>query len=224
MLTGPADERVIDRIIAEARGIPLALLELPSGLTSSQLAGGYGLPGSELLPASVEDAYARSLRALPTDVRRFLVIAAAEPIGDPILLWRAAETVGIHVGATALAPASGLVQFGTRIQFRHPLVRSAVYGSASADDRRLAHAALAAVTDPIADPDHRAWHRSQSVPGPDEDVAAELEESCGRARAHDNVPASLPVGLTYREAWTGMPAMAKAAHVVYTAWPSAPVG
>ena len=190
VLTGPADERVIDRIVAEARGIPLALLELPTGLTSAQLASGFGLPGFEMKPASVEDHYARSLRELPQDSRRLLEIAAAEPIGDPILTWRAAEGLGIKVAAAGPAQASGLVQFGTRIQFRHPLVRSAVYRSASADELREVHAVLAAATDPIADPDRRAWHMSQSVSGPDEDVAAELEQSSGRAQARGGLAAA----------------------------------
>jgi DNA-binding NarL/FixJ family response regulator len=189
-LPGPVDDRIVDRIVAEARGIPLALLELPSGLSSAQLASGFGPHRSEIVPASVEDSYARSFRALPPAVRRLLVLAAAEPIGDPVLLWRAATTLGIDVAVARPAQASGLVQFGTRIQFHHPLVRSAVYRSASADDLREAHAALAAVTDPAVDPDRRAWHRSQAVSGPDEEVAAELERSAGRAQARGGLAAA----------------------------------
>ncbi|HET6987477.1 MAG TPA: AAA family ATPase, partial [Kribbella sp.] len=141
VLPGPVDERVIDRIVAEARGIPLALLELPSGLTSAQLASGFGPHSIEIGPASIEDSYARSFQALPDEVRRLLVLAAAEPIGDPVLLWRAATTLDIDVAVARPAQSSGLVQFGTRIQFRHPLVRSAVYRAASADDLREVHAA-----------------------------------------------------------------------------------
>ena len=190
VLSGPADPQVLDRIVAEARGIPLALLEVPRGLTSSQLASGFGLPGAEILPASVEETYIRALGELPSESRRLLVVAAADPIGDPILTWRAAESLGIHVAAAGPAEASGLVQFGTRIQFRHPLVRSAVYRSASPDELRLAHAALATATDPVADPDRRAWHKSQSVIGPDEAVAVELERSSGRAQARGGLAAA----------------------------------
>lgn len=190
VLPGPVDERVVDRIVAEARGIPLALLELPLRLTPTQLASGFGRQGAEVAPASVEDSYAESVRELPADVRRLLVLAAAEPIGDPVLLWRAAEMLGISVSVAGPAQASGLVQFGTKIQFRHPLVRSAAYRSASAEELREVHAALAAVTDPAVDPDRRAWHTSQAVPGPDEEVAAELERSAGRAQARGGLAAA----------------------------------
>ncbi|MEV4261137.1 AAA family ATPase [Kribbella sp. NPDC049584] len=182
VLPGPADERVLDQIVAESRGIPLALLEAPRTLDPAQLAGGFGLPASELVPRSVEETYIRALDELPADSRRLLVIAAAEPLGDALLTWRAAESLGIGLPAAGPAEASGLVRMGTRIRFRHPLVRSAVYRSAAPEEVRQAHAALAAVTDPGADPERRAWHRSQSVIGPDEDVAGELEESAARAQ------------------------------------------
>ncbi|MFC6157228.1 ATP-binding protein [Kribbella jiaozuonensis] len=190
VLPGPVDERVVDRIVAEAGGIPLALLELPSGLTSAQLASGFGPQGGGTAPATIEDSYARSFAELPADARRLLVLAAAEPIGDPVLLWRAASTLGIDVMVARSAEASGLVQFGTRIQFRHPLVRSAIYRSAPAEDLRVVHAALAAATDPAVDPDRRAWHRSQAVSGPDEKVAIELERSAERAQARGGLAAA----------------------------------
>lgn len=189
VLPGPVDERVVDRIVAEAGGSPLALLELPSGLTSAQLASGFGPQGGGV-PASMEDSYARTFAELPTDARRLLVLAAAEPIGDPVLLWRAASSLGIDVMVARRAEASGLVRFGTRIQFRHPLVRSAIYRSAPDDELREVHAALAAATDPSVDPDRRAWHRSQAVSGPDEAVAIELERSAERAQARGGLAAA----------------------------------
>ncbi|WP_406054563.1 ATP-binding protein [Kribbella sp. NBC_00889] len=190
VLSGPADPRVIDRIVAEARGIPLALIEVPRGVTPAQLASGFGLPRPGVVPASVEDTYARVVNELPVASRRLLVVAAAEPLGDPVLTWRAAESLGLGLPAAAPVEASGLVRFGTRIQFRHPLVRSAVYGSASPEELREAHGALAAATDPETDPDRRAWHRAQSVLGPDEGVAAELEQSAGRAQARGGLAAA----------------------------------
>jgi len=189
-LSGPADPRVIDRIVAEARGIPLALLEVPRGLTPAQLASGFGLPGTGIVPASVEDIYARALQDLPADSRRLLVVAAAEPLGNPVLTWRAAEVLGVGPAAAGPVETSGLVRFGTRMQFRHPLVRSAVYSSAAPEELREAHAALAAVTDPVTDPDRQAWHRAQSVIGPDEAVAAEVEQSSGRAQARGGLAAA----------------------------------
>ena len=190
VLPGPADQRVLDQIVAESRGIPLALIEAPRTLDPAQLAGGFGLPGSQLVPRSVEETYIRALDELPADSRRLLVIAAAEPLGDALLTWRAAETLGIGLPAAGPAEASGLVRIGTRVRFRHPLVRSAVYRSAAPEEVRQAHAALAAVTDPGADPERRAWHRSQSVSGPDEDVAAELEESAARAQSRGGLIAA----------------------------------
>ena len=110
-------------------------------------------------------------------------MAAAEPVGDVSLLWRAAERLGIEADAAAPAEAAGLIELGVRVRFRHPLVRSAVYRAAAAGDRRAVHRALAEATDPDADPDRRAWHRAHAAAGPDEAVAAELERSAGRAQA-----------------------------------------
>ena len=190
VLPGPADQRVLDQIVAESRGIPLALIEAPRTLDPAQLAGGFGLPGPQLVPRSVEETYVRALEELPVDSRRLLVIAAAEPLGDPLLTWRAAETLGIGLPAAGPAEASGLVRLGTRFQFRHSLVRSAVYRSAAPEELRQAHAALATVTDPGTDPDRRAWHRAQSVIGPDEEVATELEESAARAQSRGGLIAA----------------------------------
>lgn len=190
VLTGPIDTRVRDQIVAETRGNPLALLELPQGLTTAELAGGFGLPGAIPLAGSIEESFRRRVVALPRQTRRLLLLAAADPTGDPALVWRAAGRLGIGAEAAVPAADAGLAEFGTRVRFRHPLARSAAYRSAQVQDRQEAHRALAEVTDPRLDPDRRAWHRAQAAPGPDEDVAAELERSAGRARARGGVAAA----------------------------------
>ena len=189
-LAGPFDARIRDLIIAETHGNPLALLELPRGLSPAQLAGGFGLPGAALLTGRIEDSFARQLAALPEQTRRLVQLAAADPSGDQSLVWRAAERLSLPVQAAAPAVEAGLVEFGGRVRFRHPLARSAAYWSASLPDRQQLHAALAEVTDPQAEPDRRAWHRAQAAPGPDEEVAAELERSAGRARARGGLAAA----------------------------------
>ncbi|MFL6083116.1 MAG: AAA family ATPase [Mycobacterium sp.] len=188
-LTGPLDTRVRDQILAETHGNPLALLELPRGLTPQQLAGGFGLLDAMRLPSDVEDSFRRRFDILPVQTRRLLLIAAAEPVGDQALVWRAAAKLGVGAEAAAPATEAGLVEFGTRVRFRHPLVRSTIYGSALAKERQKVHWALAEVTDPQLDPDRRAWHRAHAVPGPDEAVAAELERCADRAQARGGVAA-----------------------------------
>ena len=175
VLAGPLDARVRDLIVAETRGNPLALLELPRGLTPAELAGGFGLPGAVPLTGRIEDSFGRQLEALPGQTRRLLLLAAADPSGDAPLVWRAAERLDIPVQAAAPAVEAGLVEFGCRVRFRHPLVRSAAYRAASFPERQEVHWTLAAVTDPRADPDRRTGHRAQAAAGPDEEVAAELE-------------------------------------------------
>jgi DNA-binding CsgD family transcriptional regulator len=175
------DEQVRDRIVAETRGSPLALLELPRSLSDTELAG-FGMAAVSALPGRLEEGFRRRVAALPEETRRLLLIAAADPLGDPILAWRAAELLGISAAAAVPAAEAGLCEFGTRVRFRHPLVRAAVYGAASAAERRRAHAAIAEVTDAQADPDRRAWHRALACSGPDEAVADELERSAVRAR------------------------------------------
>jgi DNA-binding CsgD family transcriptional regulator len=193
VIRGPLDERVRDRIVAETRGNPLALLELPRGVTPAELAGGFGLPG---LPGGsgssgrIEESFRRRLEVLPAATQRLMLVAAAEPAGDPALVWRAAERLGVGVEAVVPAADAGLLMIGERVVFRHPLVRSAVYRAAPAADRRAAHQALAGATDPRADPDRRAWHRAQATPGPDEEVAAELERSAVRAQARGGLAAA----------------------------------
>ena len=189
-LRGPLDEAVQDRIVAESRGNPLALLELPRGLTPAELAGGFGLPGTKPLASLIEQGFVRRLEPLPAQTRRLLLTAAAEGAGDVTLLWRAAGRLGIGPDAAAPAQTAGLIEAGPRVRFRHPLVRSAAYRSASVRDRRDVHAALAEVTDPVLDPDRRAWHRAHAAAGRDEAVAAELEQSASRAQARGGLAAA----------------------------------
>jgi DNA-binding CsgD family transcriptional regulator len=184
------DARVRDRIVAETRGNPLALVELPRGLTATQLAGGFGLLEKQGLSGRIEDSFGQRLKSLPDDTRLLLVIAAAEPAGDPLLLWRAAERLGIGPAAAEAAEADGLLAVSERVTFSHPLARSAVYRSAALEERRAAHLALAEATDPAADPDYRAWHRALAAPGLDDDVAADLEQSAGRAQIRGGLAAA----------------------------------
>jgi DNA-binding CsgD family transcriptional regulator len=184
------DERVSDRIVAETWGNPLALLELPHGLTPQELAGGFGVPSAPGLPGRIEQSFLRRYEALPPPARLLLLVAAAEQAGDPVLVWRAAARLGITPDTAAAAEADGLLVTGARVMFRHPLVRSAVYQAASPPERRAVHQALAEVTDPEADPDRRAWHLAQAALGPDEEVAGELERSAGRAQARGGVAAA----------------------------------
>ena len=184
------DEAVRDRIVAETRGNPLALLELPHGLTPAQLAGGFGLLGAHALTGRIEESFVRRLELLSDDARRLLLVAAAEPVGDPLLLWRAAERLGIGPADAEAAEAEGLLAIGGRVTFRHPLVRSAMYRSVAAEDRRAVHLALAEATDRETDPDRRAWHLAAAAAGPDEQVALELERSAGRAQARGGLAAA----------------------------------
>src|SRR4051812_39349374 len=184
------DERVRDRVVAETGGNPLALLELPRGLTATELAGGFGWAGAQPLSGRIEESFVRRLEALPGDARRLLLLAAAEPTGDPLLLWRAAELLGIGAAAADRAEADGLLAIGELVTFRHPLVRSAVYRAAEAGERRAVHLALGKATDREFDPDRRAWHLAAAAPGPDEGVATELERSAGRAQARGGLAAA----------------------------------
>jgi hypothetical protein len=180
VLPGPIDPRVRDRIVAETRGNPLALLELPRAWTTAELADGFS-PGP--LASRIEEGFVRRLEPLPADTRLLLLTAAAEPLGDATLLWRAAERLGLGADPATSATASGLITFSPHIRFRHPLVRSASYRMASPQARQKVHQALADVTDPDIDPDRRAWHHALSTARPDEAIAAELESSACRAKA-----------------------------------------
>jgi DNA-binding CsgD family transcriptional regulator len=190
VLPARLDERVLERIVAETRGNPLALLELPRGLTPAQLAGGFGMPAALPLSARIEQSFARRLERLPRDARRLLLVAAADPTGDAALEWRAARLLGIAESAAQTAESDGLVAFGAGVAFRHPLARSAVYRAAGPDLRSEVHRALAEATDPGIDPDRRAWHRAQAASGLDDDVAAELERSAARAQARGGFAAA----------------------------------
>jgi len=190
VLLDRVDERVLERFVAETHGNPLALLELPRGLTPSQLAGGFALPVSVPLTGRIEASFRRRLGRLPADSRRLLLVAAAEPTGDPVLVWRAAEQLGVDDSAAAAVEAEGLLELNPRVVFRHPLVRSAIYGAASPEERREAHRALAEATDAAVDPDRRAWHRAQATSRPDDEVAADLEVSAGRAQARGGLAAA----------------------------------
>ena len=215
VLTGPLDARVRDQIIADTNGNPLALLELPRGLTPAQLAGGFGLSSAVPLTGRIEESFGRQLETLPAQTRRLVQLAAADPSGDPVLVWRAAGLLAIGAGAARPATDAGLAEFGARVRFRHPLVRSAAYRSASVQTRQELHRALAEVTDPAVDPDRRAWHRAQAAAGPDEDVASELEQSAGRAQRRGGLAAAAAflersVGLTLDPARRAQRALAAA--------------
>src|SRR5262245_7967325 len=189
VVTGPLDERVRDRIVAETHGNPLALRELPHGRTLAELAGGFGLSDGPALSGSIEQSFGERLAALPPSTRLLVLIAAAEPTGDPVVVWRAAAELGIGQDAAAPATAAGLIDFAVQVQFGHPLVRSAVYRAASSEQRQRVHRTLADATDADRDPDRRAWHRAHATAGLDEEIAAELERSAGRARARGGLAA-----------------------------------
>ena len=181
-LPGRIDDAVRDRIIAEAQGNPLALLELPRGWTPESFAGGFGIPDGGPVAGRIEESFRRRLATLTEQTRQLMLLAAAEPAGDAAVVWRAADRLGIRFEAAAPARDAGLLDLTAQLRFRHPLVRSVVYQDATPTDRWTVHAALAEVTDPTVDPDRRAWHRAAAAAGPDEEVAAELERSAGRAR------------------------------------------
>jgi DNA-binding CsgD family transcriptional regulator len=186
---GPLDERVRDRVVVETRGNPLALLEMPQGLTYVELAGGFGLPGAEVSDR-MENNFRRRLAGLPSDPRRLLLIAAVDPTGDPPLIHRAASRLGITVDERDPTAYAGLLNWGTRVTFRHTLARSAVYRGASPDEQREAHRALAEATDPVSDPDRRAWHLAHATRGPDEELATQLERCAGRAQDRGGLAAA----------------------------------
>lgn len=189
-LVGPLDANVREQLVAETRGNPLALLELPNGLSVQELAGGFGVPGAIRLSAAVEERFRRVAEALPEDSRLLLLLAAAEPLGDPALLWRAAEVLGIDADTATPVMEAGLADFGVRVTFRHPLVRSAAYGSAPLAARQRVHAALGGVIDVHIEPDRRAWHLARATPGQDDGVADELERSAARAAARGGLLAT----------------------------------
>jgi len=190
VIPSPLDERIRDQLVKETRGNPLALLELPRGLTSAQLAAGSGLLGVKSTSGRIEESVLRRLRELPDDTQRWLLVAAADPAGDPTLLWRAVDRLALARDSFEPAERTGLVEVGAGVRFRHPLVRSAIYGAAAPEERRQVHRALAEATDAEVDPDRRAWHLAEATVSPDDDVAAELERSAGRAQARGGLAAA----------------------------------
>ena len=190
VVPGRLDQRVADQLVAEARGNPLALLELPRGLAPADLAGGFGLPEALPLEGRIEDRFLQRIEALPADTRQLLLVAAVDPTGDPALVWRAAACLGLTDAALEPLAGAELIEIGARVRFRHPLVRSAVYRAAAPDDRRRVRAALAEATDPRVDPDRRAWHLAEAIASPDESVAGELERAAVRAQARGGLAAA----------------------------------
>ena len=190
VVNAPVDERVRGRILAEARGNPLALLELPREFSTDGFAGGFRVSGDGSLPGRIEASFRRRVEQLPTETGRLLLLAAADPTGEPALLVRASEEIGVPIHQLSPAEADGLLELGAQVTFRHPLLRSAIYRAAPPDERRAAHAALAAATDPGFDPDRRAWHRAHAIAEPDEEVALELEQSAERAHGRGGLAAA----------------------------------
>lgn len=190
VMLGGIDPRVRDRIVAETRGIPLAIVDVPRSVSATELAGGFWISGKRSSSAALEEAFIQRVNSLPADTQRLLLVAAAEPVGDAALFLRAAVGLGIAVDALAPAEAAGLIEFGPRMRFHHPLMRSAAYRAAELGDRRAIHRALADATDPQSDPDRRAWHAALAAAGPDDEVADELEASAGRAQTRGGVAAA----------------------------------
>jgi DNA-binding CsgD family transcriptional regulator len=187
---GHLDNRVRDRIVAETGGNPLGLLELASGMAEAELAGGFAGPRQASLPSQLQDHYLHRVRALPEPAQQLMLLAAADPTGDATLLWRAAQTLGLRPDAAIQARAKQLLSIGSQVRFRHPLVRSAAYVAGSPEDRRAAHLALAAATDAQADPERQVWHLAEAATGPDEDVAAALEQAAAKIQARAGLAAS----------------------------------
>jgi DNA-binding CsgD family transcriptional regulator len=190
VVVGSLDARVRDRIIAETRGNPLALLELPRSVTPAQLAGGFGLPAGDEIASQLEASFMRRLDALSDDSRLALAAVAADPTGDVGLVSNALRALGLSADELSAAEAEGLIEAGSEVRFRHPLIRSAAYRAASLPMRRRVHAALAEATDPEADPDRRAWHRAHTTAVADEQIAVELERSASRALTRGGLTAA----------------------------------
>ncbi|QNJ94022.1 AAA family ATPase [Mycolicibacterium fluoranthenivorans] len=190
VMLGGIDPLVRDRIVAETRGLPLALVDVPRTATATELAGGFWIAGKRSSTAALEAGFVQRITALPTATQRLLLIAASEPVGDAALFLRAAARLDIPIDALAPAEAAGIIEFGHRMRFHHPLMRSAAYRAAELGDRRTVHRALAEATDPHADPDRRAWHAALAATGPDDAVAAELEASAGRAQSRGGIAAA----------------------------------
>ena len=188
-VTGRLDEGVRDELVAEARGNPGVLLELAGAMSPEELAGGFGLPLAAVLAEPVEDSFRERLAPLPEATRRLLLVAAAEPTSDPVLVWQAAAVLGVRPGAVTPAEEAGLIESAGRVRFRDPLARFAVYRAASPQERRIVHHALAVAADPDADRDRRAWHHGRAAPDVDEEIAAELERAAPAVRGSGGLAA-----------------------------------
>jgi DNA-binding CsgD family transcriptional regulator len=184
------DGRVSAQVVAEVAGNPLAVVELAGELTAGELSGAVPVAWPLRFGGRLEELYLARVRALPADTQTLLLVAAADPSGDPALVDKAAARLGSGLDAGEAAGTGRLVAWQPRVRFRHPLIRSAAYYAAPAEARRRAHSALAAVTDPDADPDRRAWHLAEAATGPDEQVAAELERFAARAQARGGLAAT----------------------------------
>lgn len=190
VVIGGIDPLVRDRIVAETRGLPLAILDVPRSVSSTELAGGFWISGRRSSTTAIEDGFVARIQAMPADTRQLLLVAAAEPVGDAALFLRAAAHLGVPIDALSHAEVAGVIEFGPRMRFAHPLMRSAAYRAADLSERRTVHRALAAATDADADPDRRAWHAANAAAGPDDTVAAELEISAGRAQNRGGIAAA----------------------------------
>jgi DNA-binding CsgD family transcriptional regulator len=189
-VAGPLDPRVVGRLVAETGGNPLALLELLKGTSEAELAGGFAAPPGSTLAGPLTDHYVSVVRTLPEPAQRLMLLAAADPTGDATLLWRAAQLLGLGHEAAQEAHDRQLLEIGSSVHFRHPLVRSAAYAAGSAQDRRSVHLALAEVTDPETDPDRRVWHLAAGASGPDDDIASALEGVADRAQERAGLSAA----------------------------------
>jgi DNA-binding CsgD family transcriptional regulator len=190
VVSGQLDEQVRDRIVAETRGNPLALIELPRGMSQAELAGGFGVPHTGTLPGHIENYYLRRVKTLSEATQQLMLLAAADPTGDATLLWKAAESLGVPRSAASAAESDQLLEIGPRVRFRHPLVRSAAHAAGTSEDLCAAHLALAEATDPMVDGERRVWHLAAAATGPDEDVASALERAAGAAQARAGLAAS----------------------------------
>ncbi len=188
-LVGPLDGSVAARIVAECRGNPRVLLGLPATWGTAELAGGFAVSDGQQVPPPLRRRWSERIRALPPETRLLVVAAAAEPLGDPLLLRRAAEALGTVLDAVSPAVDAGLLQVHSRVLFAHPLIRDVAYGSCTADERARAHGALAAATDPDADADRRAWHRAWATRAADDSVASALEAAAAQAHARGGLAA-----------------------------------
>jgi DNA-binding CsgD family transcriptional regulator len=190
VLRWPLDADIRETVLAEARGNPLALLELPVNRSPVSVAGGFRLPEVRHVPERIEASFLRRIEDLPGDARLLLLLAAADPLGDATMLWRAAARLGLGRQACRPLEAAGLLRVGPRVLFRHTLVRSAAYRSAASANRLRVHRALAEVTSKTADPDRHAWHRAHATAERNEVIAGELAASAGRAQRRGGIAAA----------------------------------